>query len=226
MQEFSGLMIIFAYHKYAMKRKIIDFCKANKALLISFAVVWVCLFAFDCMYPKIQTHLMLNGYHTPVLDTFFKYTTKLGEEFPIYLGVVLLIFNRRNGLLVLLGQGLTCIFTQALKYAFAHPRPATFFKEMGVALPDTVDGVKLHTAFNSFPSGHTSSAFALFTCLALITPRKWAPLWMTAAWVVAYSRIYLSQHFLEDTLLGSFIGMVSSCAVYLIMDHFVNKKRK
>ena len=168
---------------------------------------------------------MLNGWHTAGLDVFFKYVTKLGEGFPVYLGVALLIFNWRNGLLVLLGQGLTSLVTQALKYAFAHPRPATYFKEMGIDLPATVDGVKLHTSFNSFPSGHTSAAFALFTCLALMTPRRLAPLWMTAAWAVAYSRIYLSQHFLEDILSGSLIGMISSCAVYMIIDHFINKKK-
>lgn len=195
------------------------------ALLISFAMVWLCLLVFDLMYPKIQTHLMLNGWHTAGLDVFFKYVTKLGEGFPVYLGVALLIFNWRNGLLVLLGQGLTSLVTQALKYAFAHPRPATYFKEMGIDLPATVDGVKLRTSFNSFPSGHTSAAFALFTCLALMTPRRLAPLWMTAAWAVAYSRIYLSQHFLEDILSGSLIGMISSCAVYMIIDHFINRKK-
>lgn len=195
------------------------------ALLISFAMVWLCLLVFDLMYPKIQTHLMLNGWHTAGLDVFFKYVTKLGEGVPVYLGVALLIFNWRNGLLVLLGQGLTSLVTQALKYAFAHPRPATYFKEMGIDLPATVDGVKLHTSFNSFPSGHTSAAFALFTCLALMTPRRLAPLWMTAAWAVAYSRIYLSQHFLEDILSGSLIGMISSCAVYMIIDHFINRKK-
>ena len=208
-----------------MKKKILEFCKDNLAMLFCFALVWSCLLILDCIYPKVQTHLMLNGYHTQGLDVFFKYATKLGEGFPVYLGIAILIFSRRNGLLVLLGQGLTCIVTQALKFAFAHPRPATYFKEMGVDLPATVDGVKLRTAFNSFPSGHTSAAFALFTCLALMTPRKWSPLWMTAAWLVAYSRIYLSQHFLEDILLGSLIGMVSSCAVYMIIDHFIKKRK-
>ena len=209
-----------------MKGKIAEFCKSNKVMLISFTLVWLCLLVFEFMYPKIQTHLILNGYHTPFLDTFFKYATVLGEAFPVYVGVGFLLFNRRNGLFILLGQGLTCLITQILKFSFAHPRPATYFKQMGEDLPQTVADVKLRTAFNSFPSGHTSAAFALFTCLALITPRKWSPLWMTAAWIVAYSRIYLSQHFLEDILLGSIIGMLSSCAVYMIMEHFINKKKE
>ena len=197
----------------------------NKVLLISFTLIWLCLLMFDLMYPKIQTHLMLNGYHTSALDTFFKYVTKLGEGFPVYLGLILLVFSRRKGLLILLGQALTFVITQVLKFAFAHPRPATYFKEMGVDLPATVDDVKLRTACNSFPSGHTSAAFSFFVCLALMTPRKWAPLWVVSAWIVAYSRIYLSQHFLEDILLGSIIGVVSSCIVYLAIDHYINKRK-
>ena len=187
-------------------------------MLISFLLVWSCLLVFDCMYPKIQTHLMLNGYHTPVLDTIFRYVTKLGEGFPVYLGVALLLFNWRKGLYVLLGQGVTCIVTQILKFAFAHPRPAVFFEKMGADLPETVVGVTLRRGMNSFPSGHTSAAFALFTCLALMTPRKWTPRWRVLAWATAYSRIYLSQHFLEDILLGSVIGLLCCCAVYIFQN--------
>lgn len=201
-----------------MKQKILQFCKDNRWMLISFLLVWSCLLVFDCMYPKIQTHLMLNGYHTPVLDTIFRYVTKLGEGFPVYLGVALLLFNWRKGLYVLLGQGVTCVVTQILKFAFAHPRPAVFFEKMGADLPETVVGVTLRRGMNSFPSGHTSAAFALFTCLALMTPRKWTPLWMVLAWATAYSRIYLSQHFLEDILLGSVIGLLCCCAVYIFQN--------
>jgi membrane-associated phospholipid phosphatase len=214
-----------------MWKAIVEFCRKNRRMLYSFLLVWVCLLVFDCIYPKIQTHLMLNGYHAPFLDAFFRYVTWMGEEFPVYVGVAFLIWNvnsvwnRRNGLFILLSQGLTCILTQVLKFAFAHPRPATYFSQMGVDLPETVEGVTLRRAMNSFPSGHTSAAFALFVCMALVTPRKWAPLWITAAWAVAYSRIYLSQHFLEDILLGSVIGVVSSCAVFMLMEYYTNKKR-
>jgi membrane-associated phospholipid phosphatase len=201
-----------------MKQKIREFWRSNRWLLISFFLVWLCLFVFDCMYPKIQTHLMLNGYHTPALDTFFKYVTKLGEGFASYLGIAMLLFSWRKGLFVLLGQGLTCIVTQIFKFAFAHPRPAVFFEQMGAELPETVVDVTLRRGMNSFPSGHTSAAFALFVCLALMTPRKWTPVWMILAWATAYSRIYLSQHFLEDILFGSVIGILCSCTVYIFQN--------
>jgi membrane-associated phospholipid phosphatase len=32
--------------------------------------------------------------------------------------------------------------------------------------------------------------------------------------LVGYSRIYLSQHFLEDTLAGSIIGLVTSAIIF------------
>ena len=110
----------------------------------------------------------------------------------------------------------TTILTQLIKIIVMRPRPYTELSNLIL--------LDLGTDY-SFPSGHTSAAFALFTCLALMTPRRLAPLWMTAAWAVAYSRIYLSQHFLEDILSGSLIGMISSCAVYMIIDHFINKKK-
>lgn len=209
-----------------MKRRIQEFCKSNKWMLLSFLLVWLCLFIFDCIYPKLQTHLMLNGWHTPYLDVFFKYITIVGEWIPVGVGVFLLIWTRRGGLLILLAQGLTCIITQILKFAFAHPRPATYFDHMDADLPPTVPGESLRRAWNSFPSGHTSAAFSLFVCLALMTPRKWAPLWITAGWAVAYSRIYLSQHFLEDILLGSVIGVVSTCVVYIIITPYFNNQIK
>ncbi|MBQ4033728.1 MAG: phosphatase PAP2 family protein, partial [Paludibacteraceae bacterium] len=34
---------------------------------------------------------------------------------------------------------------------------------------------------------------------------------------VAYSRIYLSCHFLEDTMFGAFIGVIATAIVYTFM---------
>ena len=37
--------------------------------------------------------------------------------------------------------------------------------------------------------------------------------------LVAFSRIYLSQHFLIDVVAGSFIGVASACSVFRILNH-------
>lgn len=191
--------------------------KENKVFLIGFILIWLAFLAVEIIYSRIDGHYFLNGCHTPFLDTFFKYFTYIGGGFPVYLGLIILLFNIRKGLFILLGQGVASLITQPLKYALAHPRPATLFNELGISLPDTVDGVLIRNAYNSFPSGHTSAAFALCACLAALVPKKYWPvqiILIAAGWLGAYSRIYLSQHFLDDILLGSVIGVFSAAIVY------------
>ncbi len=83
-----------------------------------------------------------------------------------------------------------------------------------------VEGVELHKMM-SFPSGHTTSIFALMTFFAIITKNKnWSVVYLLIACLGAYSRMYLSQHFLEDLLAGSFIGLVSTFLLMSIIPTF------
>jgi membrane-associated phospholipid phosphatase len=81
----------------------------------------------------------------------------------------------------------------------------------------TAEGVELHI-FNAFPSGHSTTAFAVFFGLSLIARNKnWGFLLFVAAFVSAWSRVYLAQHFFEDVFFGSLIGVISSFVVYLLL---------
>lgn len=61
----------------------------------------------------------------------------------------------------------------------------------------------------SFPSGHTTVAFSLFIFLTLtVKNKKWGILFGALACAVAYSRVYLSQHYFIDVYVGSIIGTV------------------
>jgi membrane-associated phospholipid phosphatase len=89
-----------------------------------------------------------------------------------------------------------------------------------------IKGLDIHS-YNSFPSGHTTSAFALFGMLALLDERKgrgW--FFLVIAAMTGYSRVYLFQHFVEDAYVGSIIGTVSTVVVYLLMYRWVAQYQK
>jgi membrane-associated phospholipid phosphatase len=92
--------------------------------------------------------------------------------------------------------------TISMKYTFQRDRPF-------ITYPDIQ---KLTGAGSpSFPSGHTSEAFATATSLSLAFP-KWyviAPsmLWASAA---GYSRMHLGVHYPSDVLVGALIGSGSA----------------
>jgi membrane-associated phospholipid phosphatase len=95
-------------------------------------------------------------------------------------------------------------------------RPSVILKDYPLHF---VDGVEMATHF-SFPSGHTTFAFAFFGFLALNSTKTiFKLLYLFLAVLVALSRIYLLQHFLIDTIVGSMIGFL--CA---LIGHFVYEK--
>ncbi len=188
--------------------------------LIPFAI-WVIALAIALLsYSKGTLHLALNEHHTPFLDIFFKYYTEVGASIPYIIVAALLFYQYKAALLVLIGQLLPGLLTQIGKHIWNEPRPLVFFSEHmpNIVLPQ-VEGVHLHH-YHSFPSGHTTAAFALFMTLCLLTDKK--PLhfiYFILAALGGYSRIYLSQHFAIDVFAGSIIGVTGA----LLAGYLVNK---
>ncbi|MDP2362417.1 MAG: phosphatase PAP2 family protein [Ignavibacteria bacterium] len=64
--------------------------------------------------------------------------------------------------------------------------------------------------YNSFPSGHTTLAFAYSTVMANEVDNVfWKIGWYSLAGLVGYSRIHHNQHWLSDVLMGTAIGYFS-----------------
>lgn len=101
----------------------------------------------------------------------------------------------------LLGLGITFVG----KNIFARARP---YMNEGA---DSWNNERFNEHYSSFPSGHSTVAFATATVLAEIyKDKKYVPeLMYTFASLAALSRIYDDKHWLSDVFLGSSIGYFS-----------------
>ncbi len=149
---------------------------------------------------------------TKGLNGFFTFITKIGEHISYVLALILLLFVRfRKALMIPILGLLVGILSLGLKGAFLQARPFDYFNKHGTWNQiETVEGIVLLTGPSSFPSGHTMSAFALFSFLALsLNKGRILNFGLgIVALLIGISRIYLVQHFLVDVLAGAFCGLL------------------
>ena len=187
---------------------------------LSIFLVGASLFLF--VQGKANSFLLINNFHNQWLDSFFSKFTFLGDGiFALILSLLFLIFKKKKAsFLTLITFVFSGLVAQLIKNIAQNPRPKLFFK------PDVyvhfIDGVTVSNNF-SFPSGHTTTAFAVVTLIVLIAEKKiiQLPLLLIAI-LIGYSRIYLGQHFLLDVIAGAFIGAIST----LITVYFAEKWTK
>lgn len=159
------------------------------------------------IFNKAYLHVTLNSYHSSFFDQLFKYSTFLGDGFMFGVLFLVFLFVKRKvaysfaiaGVLTLL---LIALFKKVIFVGMARPA-----KYIGLENLHIVDGVKM-AFWNTFPSGHTTTAFAIFTILCLYFNKcKTQYIWVSLAIIAGLSRVYLSQHFLIDIFVGSFLGI-------------------
>lgn len=78
------------------------------------------------------------------------------------------------------------------------------------------------TTYTSFPSGHTTTVFAVFTYLSLLFP-KYLYLWLSLAVVLSSSRLLANDHFLSDIFAGIIVGTISTLFLYSKMKEKIEK---
>lgn len=194
-------MLILFSHKLIMKLKI--------RLILILLLINVINLSGQTLDARLLHSI--NAQHEVATDGFFKFMSNSNSAIvvmtPLTIGITGYLKKDKNlmynACMIGLASAVNTVVTVGSKYAANRARP---FKEYpGYILKKSDAGSP------SFPSGHTSSAFANATALSIAFP-KWYVIVPSYAWAgtVAYSRMHLGVHYPSDVLLGAIIG--AGCA--------------
>jgi membrane-associated phospholipid phosphatase len=197
--------------------------KSNLPFFIPYTIIWFCVLAMVLSTSKLEQMTFINSHNSLWADWFFYTATQMGEGWFWGLLIFAFLFIRYDRTLILvITLIVSTLISSSLKLYFDTLRPVAFFKNIPINW-HFVEGLEIHI-HQSFPSGHTTSGFAIFTLLALFSKNKNAGFFFVLmAWLVGYSRNYLFQHFPEDVLGGAVIGTFSSLVVYFVCTKMFSK---
>ncbi len=193
----------------------------NKVFFIGYLLILMTVLSLFSLFGKETCFLFVNSNYSVLGDALFPYITHFGDGITVVIfTLILLFFSYRmaiqSGIIYLISSQITQILKRTVFKEI--PRPSKYFE--GLADLHFVDGVEIHKMM-SFPSGHTTSIFAFMAFLAIITKNKSISiLYLLIACVGAYSRMYLAQHFLEDVIAGSIIGVITAFAAITLLNNF------
>lgn len=108
---------------------------------------------------------------------------------------------------------LSGLLTQLIKQLTNRPRPSN--------MPETIVAPDERIFMNSFPSGHTTTAFA-FACFIWLHVRGTRYVWVGwLAWgmavLIGVSRIYRGVHYPSDVLGGALVGVVCCLGIWQLL---------
>lgn len=162
-----------------------------------------------------------DNIHNSFLDIGMSFITTIGDVGAIWILIgILLLFTRKFrtiGILTLSVLLLNAILGEGiLKNLIARPRPFNILEGLDII-------VRKPSSY-SFPSGHTSSAFAAALMLGHYFKKYRWYIYIFAG-LTAFSRIYLLVHYPSDVFGGILLGTVSYLIVKFIYEGYFNKNK-
>lgn len=157
-----------------------------------------------------QIRAVIEDFKNPILDTTLGSFTHIGKgHYQMLLSGILLLSGlylrrgklRESGKMGLATVVFAGICVQVLKHLIGSPRPSLW--DDGIIH----FGPSLKTGLDSFPSGHTTTSFALATVLSGFYPKGRLFFYFIAT-IVGLSRIYLNSHFPSDAFGGAILGFI------------------
>ena len=178
------------------------------------AVVLTYIFSLD----RLGQMSLINSFHSSEADFSFKIITS-GAEITIPILFLGYLIWKKSDLLksYVISYIFSTLIVQFLKLVVFRDalRPLAYFK--GQAYSWHMVQNLMISEYNSMPSGHTSAAWFMCFWISLLAQKPILTILITFyAMLVAYSRVYLFQHFPIDTAVGAVIGTGVSLLVYYL----------
>ena len=182
------------------------------------------LFSMSMLWGKNEAFLYLNANLGLLADKVFEYSSYLAEGWiwiPYF--IVLVGLYKKDTAFILMNFLISTLLTQFAKNYIFNTAMRPMASGLDATQIHTVPGVEIHS-LNSFPSGHTATAFTLFILTTYLFPNKYAlSIGIVYAIVCGYSRIYLAQHFPLDLAGGIFVALLT-LPISIFIRQKLNKK--
>jgi membrane-associated phospholipid phosphatase len=197
--------------------------KANLCFFVPYFAFLITALSAMIIFTKAEIHIWFNGFHTHLLDKMIPVYTYLGDGTVAFILLIAFLFVKfRYAIASALSNVFVILSTYVLKQIIFNnePRPRRFFTEIYTGAYDLylVPGTNPEW-MDSFPSGHTTTAFATYFLIAAVSKNNYVKTGMfLLALSVGYTRIYMSNHFLQDVAGGAFLGVALSLTGLWIAD--------
>ena len=182
------------------------------------------LFTMSLVWGKNEAFLYLNANLGLFTDKVFEYSSYLAEGWiwiPYF--IVLVGLYKKDKAFILMNFLISTLLIQFAKNFIFTTAMRPMASGLDATQIHTVPGVEIHT-FNSFPSGHTATAFTLFILTTYLFPNKYVlSIGIVYAIVCGYSRVYLAQHFPLDLAGGIFVALLT-LPISIFIREKLNKK--
>jgi hypothetical protein len=161
---------------------------------------------------------------SPVVVQVFQWITELGKSTGYLIGFFLLFafykYHRRRpvaanrAFFLFAAVALSGLITDLIKPLAGRLRPKLLY-EAGLY---GFEPFRIGYEYNSLPSGHATTVFALAAALSLLFPRWRLPLFGFAV-VVGLSRIIVGAHYPSDVLAGAYVGAMTVLLLMAVCRH-------
>ncbi len=161
-----------------------------------------------CLYNLFPDNIFLRNFFS-----FFSFIGSAAFIWIVFLILIVFIEEKAHPGISKKDKEFIIIFTLTIFFSFLTTevflknlirRPRPFYQIQNLKLK-----IQNYPQDFSFPSGHSTIAFAAATTLSFFNKKR-RFIYFTIASLIAYSRLYLGVHYFFDVLVGGIVGMIIS----------------